>query len=136
YISDTTRTVALGEPDAEARAVYELVRRANAAGKVASRPEATGTEIDAATRQVIVDGGYGEYFIHRTGHGIGLEVHELPNIVAGSDEPLAPGTTFTIEPGIYIPGKLGVRIEDDMVITADGARSLTRMDRELRIIPV
>ncbi|MEI7768615.1 MAG: Xaa-Pro peptidase family protein [Chloroflexales bacterium] len=135
YISDTTRTVALGEPDAEARAVYELVRRANAAGRAAARPEATGAAIDAATRQVIAAGGYGEYFIHRTGHGIGLEVHEQPNIVAGSDEPLAPGTTFTIEPGIYIPGKLGVRIEDDMVITPDGARSLTSMDRALLIIP-
>ncbi len=103
YISDTTRTVALGEPSAEARAVYELVRRANEAGKAAARPEATGAEIDAATRQVIAAGGYGEYFIHRTGHGIGLEVHELPNIVAGSDEPLAPGTTFTVEPGILHP---------------------------------
>jgi Xaa-Pro aminopeptidase len=135
YISDTTRTVALGEPGDEARAVYELVRRANAAGKAVARPEATGTEIDAAARQVIDAGGYGEYFIHRTGHGIGMEVHELPNIVAGSDEPLAPGTTFTIEPGIYIPGKLGVRIEDDMVITPDGARSLTSMDRALLILP-
>ncbi|MBX0329147.1 Xaa-Pro peptidase family protein [Oscillochloris sp. ZM17-4] len=135
YISDITRTVALGEPDAEARAVYELVRRANEAGKAVARPEASGAEIDAAARQVIDAGGYGQYFIHRTGHGIGLEVHELPNIMAGSDEPLAPGTTFTIEPGIYIPGRLGVRIEDDMVITADGARSLTSMSRELLIIP-
>jgi Xaa-Pro aminopeptidase len=136
YISDTTRTVALGEPGDEARAVYELVRRANEAGKAAARPEATGAEVDAAARQVIDAGGYGEYFIHRTGHGIGLEVHELPNIVAGSDEPLAPGTTFTVEPGIYIPGKLGVRIEDDVVITPDGARSLTSMDRALLVIPV
>ncbi|MEI7643226.1 MAG: Xaa-Pro peptidase family protein [Chloroflexales bacterium] len=136
YISDTTRTVALGEPGDEARTVYELVRRANAAGQAAARPEATGTEIDAAARQVIEAGGYGECFIHRTGHGIGIEVHELPNIVAGSDVPLAPGTTFTIEPGIYLPGRLGVRIEDDMLITPDGARSLTRMDRTLRVIPV
>ncbi|NNJ11194.1 aminopeptidase P family protein [Chloroflexales bacterium ZM16-3] len=135
YISDTTRTVALGEPDAEARAVYDLVRRANEAGKAAARPEASGSEIDAAARQVIEAGGYGAYFIHRTGHGIGMEVHELPNIVAGSDAPLVPGTTFTIEPGIYIPGRIGVRIEDDMVITADGARSLTNMSRELLVIP-
>ncbi|NTV65263.1 MAG: M24 family metallopeptidase, partial [Oscillochloris sp.] len=135
YISDTTRTVALGEPDAEARAIYELVRQANAAGRAAAGPGVSGAQIDAATRQVIAAAGYGAYFNHRTGHGIGLEVHELPNIVAGSDAPLAPGTTFTIEPGIYIPGKLGVRIEDDMVITADGACSLTRMDRELLIVP-
>ncbi|MEI8307760.1 MAG: Xaa-Pro peptidase family protein [Chloroflexales bacterium] len=135
YISDTTRTVALGEPSNEARAVYELVRRANEAGRAAARPQTTGSQIDAATRQVIADGGYGAYFIHRTGHGIGIEVHEQPNIVVGSDAPLAPGTTFTIEPGIYIPGKLGVRIEDDMVITPDGARSLTRMDRALLVIP-
>lgn len=135
YISDTTRTVALGEPGPEARAIYELVRRANEAGKAAARPEATPAEIDAAARQVIADGGYGEYFIHRTGHGIGIEVHELPNIMAGGEEPLAPGTTFTVEPGIYIPGKLGVRIEDDVVITADGARSLTSMPRDLLVIP-
>jgi Xaa-Pro aminopeptidase len=136
YISDTTRTVALGEPGPEARAVYELVRRANEAGKRAARPEASGAEIDAAARQVIADGGYGDYFIHRTGHGIGMEVHELPNIVAGNDEPLAPGTTFTIEPGIYLPGKFGVRIEDDMVITDSGARSLTSMPRDLLVLPV
>lgn len=135
YISDITRTVALGEPGEEARRVYELVLAANEAGKAASRPEATGTEIDAAARRVIVDGGYGEFFIHRTGHGFGIETHELPNIVAGSDEPLPPGATFTIEPGIYLPGKLGVRIEDDMVLTPDGARSLTSFERELLIIP-
>jgi Xaa-Pro dipeptidase len=135
YISDTTRTVALGEPGPEARAIYELVRRANEAGKAAARPEATGAEIDAAARAVIVEGGYGERFIHRTGHGIGLEVHEPPYIMAGSDEALAPGTTFTVEPGIYIPGKLGVRIEDDVVITPDGARSLTAMGRDLLVLP-
>jgi Xaa-Pro aminopeptidase len=135
YISDITRTVAVGEPSAEARAVYELVLRANQAGCNAVRPEATGAEIDAATRKVIVDGGYGDYFIHRTGHGIGLEAHELPNIVAGSDEPLAPGTTFTVEPGIYLPGKVGVRIEDNLVVTESGARVLTSFPRELIVIP-
>lgn len=135
YGSDITRTIAYGEPDEEARRVYELVKRANAAGCAASRPEATGTEIDAAARRVIAEGGYGEHFIHRTGHGLGLEGHELPNIVAGSDEPLAPGTTFTVEPGIYLPGKLGVRIEDNLVITASGARSLTSFERELIVIP-
>ncbi|WP_129626468.1 M24 family metallopeptidase [Candidatus Oscillochloris fontis] len=134
YISDTTRTVALGEPDTEARQIYELVREANAAGRAAARPGATPSQIDAATRQVIAAAGYGDAFIHRTGHGIGIEVHEWPNILAGNDMPLAPGTTFTIEPGIYLPGKLGVRIEDDMLITPDGARSLTQMPRELQIV--
>lgn len=136
YISDITRTVALGEPSDEARRIYDLVLRANAEGRRLSRPEATGAEIDAGARGVIEAGGYGRYFMHRTGHGYGLEAHELPNIVAGSDEPLAPGTTFTVEPGIYLPGVAGVRIEDDMVITADGARSLTSFPRELIVIPV
>lgn len=135
YISDITRTVALGEPSEEARRIYDLVLEANTAGRRVARPEATGSAIDAAAREAIAAGGYGEYFIHRTGHGFGLEAHELPNIVAGSDEPLAPGTTFTIEPGIYVPGVAGVRIEDDMVITEEGARSLTSFPRELMVIP-
>ncbi|NTU85839.1 MAG: aminopeptidase P family protein, partial [Chloroflexales bacterium] len=135
YISDITRTVALGEPPDEARRVYDLVLRANEAGRAAARPEATGSAIDAAARGVIEAAGYGQHFMHRTGHGFGLEAHELPNIVAGSDEPLAPGTTFTVEPGIYVPGVVGVRIEDDLVITPDGARSLTTYARELIIIP-
>jgi Xaa-Pro dipeptidase len=135
YISDITRTVAVGEPDAEARAIYELTLRANEAGRRACRPEATGEEIDAATRGVIEAGGYGEHFIHRTGHGIGLETHELPNIMAGVVGPLEPGTTFTVEPGIYVPGKTGVRIEDNVVITTEGARVLTSFPRELIVIP-
>jgi Xaa-Pro aminopeptidase len=136
YISDITRTFALGEPGEEARRIYDLVLRANEAGRARSRPEATGAEIDAAARAVIESGGYGQYFVHRTGHGFGIEGHEQPNIVAGNDEPLAPGTTFTVEPGIYVPGLTGVRIEDDMVITEDGARSLTSYPRELVVIPV
>ncbi|EFO80260.1 peptidase M24 [Oscillochloris trichoides DG-6] len=134
YISDTTRTVAVGEPSAAARQIYELVRAANAAGRAAARPGATPSQIDAATRQVIAAAGYGDAFIHRTGHGIGIEVHELPNILDGNNTPLVPGTTFTIEPGIYLPGNLGVRIEDDMLITPEGARSLTQMGRELQIV--
>lgn len=134
YISDITRTVALGEPGAEARQIYALTQAANKAGRQACRPGTSGTAIDQAARQVIVEGGYGDYFIHRTGHGFGIETHELPNIVAGSDAPLLPGTTFTIEPGIYLPGRTGVRIEDDMLITADGARSLTTLPRELQVL--
>lgn len=135
YISDITRTFAIGEPGEEARRIYDLVLRANEAGRAHARPEATGAQIDAATRAVIEAGGYGQYFIHRTGHGIGLETHELPNIVAGSDEPLELGTTFTVEPGIYVPGLTGVRIEDNVVITPEGARVLTSFPRELRVIP-
>jgi len=136
YTSDITRTIALGQPSEQARRIYELVQAANAAGRLHARPEATGEEIDQATRKVIVDGGFGQYFIHRTGHGLGLEIHEPPYIVAGSLEPLAPGTTFSIEPGVYVEGVCGVRIEDDVVITAEGAESLTSFERNLIVIAV
>jgi Xaa-Pro aminopeptidase len=135
YASDITRTIALGSPDATARHIYELVLAANTAGRAAVRPGVSGEQIDRAARQVINDGGYGDYFLHRTGHGLGLECHELPNIVAGSTAPLQPGTTFTIEPGIYIPQTGGVRIEDDVVVTADGGSSLTSFERELMVLP-
>jgi Xaa-Pro dipeptidase len=134
YASDITRTIALGEPSAEARRIYDLVLAANAAGRAACRPGATGDAIDQAARSVIEAGGYGPQFLHRTGHGLGLEVHEPPYIVAGSHAPLAPGATFTIEPGIYVAGHYGARIEDDMVITADGAESLTTFERDLIIV--
>jgi Xaa-Pro aminopeptidase len=134
YASDITRTIALGEPGPEARRVYDLVMAANAAGRAAARPGATGEEIDHAARQVIEAGGYGPQFLHRTGHGLGLEVHEPPFIVVGSRAPLAVGTTFTVEPGIYLPGVGGVRIEDDVVIAGDGAESLTTFERELIVI--
>jgi Xaa-Pro dipeptidase len=134
YASDITRTIALGQPSEQARAIYELVLAANAAGRRYARPEATGEEIDQAARKTIVDGGYGQHFIHRTGHGLGLEIHEPPYIVAGSVEPLAPGTTFTIEPGIYVEGVGGVRIEDNVVITNDGAESLTSFERNLIVV--
>src|SRR5439155_14757056 len=119
YASDITRTVALGEPGPEARRIYGLVLAANAAGRAAARPGATGEAIDKAARTVITEGGYGPQFLHRTGHGLGLEVHEPPFIVAGSRAPLVPGTTFTVEPGIYVAGVGGVRIEDDVAITDD-----------------
>jgi len=136
YLSDMTRTVALGEPGPEARRIHDLVLRANAAGRAALRPGITGEQIDQAARAVITAGGYGEYFIHRTGHGLGLDEHEPPYIVAGSTDPLPVGATFTIEPGIYIEGIGGVRIEDDVVITAEGGRSLTSFERELLVLPV
>lgn len=135
YASDITRTVALGEPGEHARHIYELVLRANRAGRNAVRPGTTGEQIDQTTRQVIAEAGYGEYFLHRTGHGLGLECHEPPYIVAGERLPLGVGTTFTIEPGIYVGGVGGVRIEDDVVITEDGCMSLTSFERELIILP-
>ncbi len=136
YLSDITRTVALGDPGIEARRIYELVLAANIAGRAAVCPNITGERIDQAAREVITDGGYGERFIHRTGHGLGLEVHELPNIMSGSVDPLPAGVTFTIEPGIYVPGLGGVRIEDDVVVATDGGHSLTSFERELIVLPM
>jgi Xaa-Pro dipeptidase len=134
YASDITRTIALGEPSPEARRIYDLVFAANAAGRAAARPGASGETIDQAARSVIAGGGYGAQFLHRTGHGLGLEIHEPPYIVAGSADALAPEMTFTVEPGIYVAGVGGVRIEDDVVITADGAESLTTFGRDLIIV--
>ncbi len=134
YASDITRTIALGEPSAEARRIYGLVQAANAAGRAAARPGASGEQIDAAARAVITDGGYGPQFVHRTGHGLGLEVHEPPYMVEGNVAPLAPGMTFTVEPGVYVSGVCGVRVEDDVVITEDGAESLTSFNRDLIIV--
>ncbi len=134
YASDITRTFAVGEPSAEIRQIYELVKQANAAGRAAARPGASGQDVDRAARKVIDAAGYGQYFTHRTGHGLGLEGHEPPYMVEGNAAPLEVGNTFTVEPGIYIQGLGGVRIEDDVLITPDGAESLTTYDRELRII--
>lgn len=133
YVSDITRTVALGQLSDEARKIYATVLAANRAGVVASKPGASGAQIDGAARQVIEDAGYGQYFIHRTGHGLGMEIHEPPYIHATSTAPLKAGTTFTVEPGIYIAGVGGVRIEDDVVLTDDGAECLTSFERELII---
>jgi Xaa-Pro dipeptidase len=134
YASDITRTVAIGEVDADLRQVYEVVRRANEAGRAAAQPGVEIQEVDRAARKVIVDAGYGPYFMHRTGHGLGLEVHEPPFAREGDTTILEPGMTFTVEPGIYLPGKGGVRIEDDLVITPTGSESLTTFDRELKML--
>ena len=134
YNSDITRTFVVGQASEEIKKIYELVKQANAAGRAAARPGASGQDVDRAVRKVIAAAGYGQYFTHRTGHGLGLEGHEPPYLVEGNTVPLAVGNTFTIEPGIYVPGLGGVRIEDDMVITENGAESLTTYDRELRAI--
>lgn len=134
YASDITRTIAIGEPAPEVRRIYELVKEANAAGRAACAPGVTGEAVDRAARSIIEAGGYGPQFIHRTGHGFGLEIHEPPFIVGGNQAPLIPGNTFTIEPGIYVPGLCGVRIEDDMVITGGGAECLTSFERDLIIV--
>ncbi len=134
YYADLTRTVALGEPGPERRRIYELVLGANEAGRAAVRPGVPCEAVDRAARAVIDAGGYGPAFIHRTGHGLGLEVHEPPYIVQGNGQLLRMGMTFTVEPGIYVEGLGGVRIEDDVVVTADGGESLTTMARELLVL--
>lgn len=134
YISDITRTFAVHELDHRLAEVHRIVVEANAAGRAAVRPGASCADVDLAARRVIEQAGHGEYFIHRTGHGIGLEPHELPNVRAGDQTELQPGMTFTVEPGIYLPGRGGVRVEDDVVVTEDGVRSLTTLARELQVI--
>lgn len=131
YLGDITRTFAVGELDPELVEIYEVVKNANAAARRYAGPGDKAKEVDRAARQVIERAGYGQYFIHRTGHGLGLKVHEPPYIVEGNDTVLRPGMTFTIEPGIYLPGKGGVRIEDDVVITDKGCESLTALSRDL-----
>lgn len=131
YMSDMTRTVVMGKANDEFKRVYELVRRANLAGRAAAKPGVKMRDIDFAARKVIEDGGYGKYFIHRTGHGIGLEVHEPTDVSAVNETVARAGMTFSIEPGIYLPGKFGVRIEDLVALTSDGAETLNELDREL-----
>ncbi len=134
YGSDTTRSVHVGEPTEEERKVFEVVRHAQQAGFEAVRPGVACQEIDRAARKVITDAGYGEYFIHRVGHGIGITTHEPPYMVEGETHPIKPGMCFSIEPGIYLPGRFGVRIEDIVVATEDGGRRLNNTSHEMRIV--
>jgi Xaa-Pro dipeptidase len=134
YFSDLTRTFAVGKVDEEMERIAAIVLEANAAGRRAAGPEALASSLDDAARQVIVQSGYGKYFTHRTGHGLGMESHEEPYIRADNHLPLAPGMTFTVEPGIYLPDRNGVRIEDDMLITESGAESLSDLPRGLRVV--
>ncbi|MER7251713.1 aminopeptidase P family protein [Kribbella sp. NPDC000426] len=134
YGSDTSRTVCVGEPSAEAREVHEIVRSAQQAGVEAVRPGVACQEIDRAARKVITDAGYGERFIHRTGHGIGTTTHEPPYMIEGEEQPLVPGMCFSVEPGIYLAGEFGVRIEDIVTVTGTGGRRLNNTERDLRIV--
>jgi len=133
YCSDSTRTYALGEPPAEFTAYYKVLYDAQEAACAAVRPGVTAEAVDAAAREPITRAGYGAAFFHRTGHGIGLEAHEDPYIVAGNTEPLEPGMTFSVEPGIY-PGPHGARIEDIVVCTANGYERLNHTPRELVVV--
>jgi Xaa-Pro aminopeptidase len=136
YRSDCTRTYVVGgSASAEVAEWYGVLQTAQAASSAAVRPGATAEQIDAAARQVIDDAGWGEHFIHRTGHGIGLDTHEAPYIVAGNPLPLQPGMAFSVEPGIYLAGRCGARIEDIVVCTEDGVRTLNEGSRELVQLP-
>ncbi|GGZ26629.1 M24 family metallopeptidase [Streptomyces poonensis] len=134
YGSDTSRTVHVGEPDAEERRVHDIVRAAQEEGFRAVRPGAACQDVDRAARAVIDEAGYGAYFVHRTGHGIGVTTHEPPYMVEGEERPLVPGMCFSVEPGIYLPGRFGVRIEDIVTVTEDGGRRLNTTSRELAIV--
>jgi len=135
YTSDLTRTFAIGEIDPELKKIHEIVQEANAAGRLTAAPGKTCGSIDKAAREIITQAGYGQYFTHRLGHGIGMEAHEEPYMFTESARVLEPGMTFTVEPGIYLTGRGGVRIEDDVVITEDGSESLSDLPRRLINIP-
>lgn len=134
YYSDLTRTFAIGEVEPELAEIVRITINANAAGRRAGKPGIPAGDVDRAARQVIESAGYGKYFTHRTGHGLGMETHEVPYVFAENNQLLAPGMVYTVEPGIYLPDRGGVRVEDDVVVTETGSESLSDMPRELRII--
>jgi Xaa-Pro aminopeptidase len=136
YRSDCTRTYAVGaDPGAEVAEWYGVLQAAQQAATAAVRPGVTAEQIDAVARDLIAGAGWGEQFLHRTGHGIGLDTHEAPYIVAGNDLPLEPGMAFSVEPGIYLAGRVGARIEDIVVCTDDGVRTLNERPRDLAVLP-
>jgi Xaa-Pro aminopeptidase len=136
YHADCTRTFAIGDVGEELTRVYEVVRAAQEAGRAAAVAGATGGDVDAAARGVVEAAGYGEAFVHGTGHGVGLDIHEAPAVAKGSRATLRAGTALTVEPGVYLPGIGGVRIEDTIVVTADGSPTvLTPAPRDLRVLP-
>jgi Xaa-Pro dipeptidase len=134
YSSDITRTVSFGPPSDEFRKVYATVDRAQMAGIEALKTGAAGEDVDRAARKVIEDAGYGKYFTHRLGHGLGMDGHEPPYLVRGNRKPLSTGNVETIEPGIYIPDRFGVRIEDDYAVGVDGPRSLSVRPGEMVVL--
>ncbi|MFJ3232021.1 M24 family metallopeptidase [Streptomyces sp. NPDC086787] len=134
YGSDTSRTVHVGEPTREEQKVHDTVRAAQEEGFRAVRPGVACQEVDRAARAVITDAGYGEYFIHRTGHGIGVTTHEPPYMIEGEEQPMVPGMCFSVEPGIYLPGRFGVRIEDIVTVTGEGGRRLNNTTRDMVIV--
>jgi Xaa-Pro aminopeptidase len=134
YCSDISRTVSVGEPSTEVKEVHDVVRRAQESAYRAARPGVPAEEVDHAARSVIEEAGYGDAFLHRTGHGIGLDEHEEPYIVGGNRRPLEPGVCFSIEPGIYLEGRFGVRIEDIVALTEEGARRLNEAPRDLVVV--
>jgi Xaa-Pro aminopeptidase len=134
YCSDITRMFSVGEPAAEVRDAYAVLVDAQEAGVQAATVGTRCEDVDAAARRVIDAAGYGEYFVHRTGHGIGAEAHEDPYVVAGNATPVEPGHAFSVEPGIYVPGRFGMRLEDIVVATADGPDRLNRAARDLAVV--
>jgi Xaa-Pro aminopeptidase len=136
YNSDSTRTYSIGEPSPDVALQYSVLQQAQRAAVEAVRPGVTAEQVDAAARGVLADAGLAEYFVHRTGHGIGLSVHEEPYIVAGNDLPLQAGMAFSVEPGIYFPGRWGARIEDIVVVAEDGAQSVNNRPHELIVVAV
>ena len=134
YISDLTRTFIVGKMDADFARIAGIVRQANLAGCQAAAPGARAGDVDVAARAVITQAGYEEYFLTRTGHGIGMDVHEDPYMFAQNETKLMPGMTFTVEPGIYIAGRGGVRIEDNVVVTETGCRVLSSLERDLLVV--
>ncbi|WP_328809812.1 M24 family metallopeptidase [Rhodococcus sp. NBC_00294] len=136
YNSDSTRTYCIGEPSDSVAATVAVLERAQQAAVDAVRPGVTAESIDAAARDILVDAGYGDVFVHRTGHGIGLSVHEEPYIVAGNDIPLEVGMAFSIEPGVYFTGEWGARIEDIVIVTPEGCESVNTRPHGLTVLPV
>jgi Xaa-Pro aminopeptidase len=134
YCSDGTRTYATGDPGESAREVYEVVRAAQLAALGAIEAGAKGEAVDAVARRVIEAAGHGDRFGHGLGHGVGLEVHEAPRLSLRSDDVLEPGEVVTVEPGVYLPGQLGVRIEDLVVVTGDGHRNLSALPKDLQLV--
>ena len=136
YHSDSTRTYSIGEPGNDVAQRYSILQQAQRTAVEAVRPGVTAEQVDAAARDVLAEAGLAEFFVHRTGHGIGLSVHEEPYIIAGNELPLAVGMAFSIEPGIYFPGRWGARVEDIVVVTEDGALSVNNRPHDLIVVPV